>query len=76
MISAFDSDEMELLIGGNPFLNIEDWRANTTYSGEYHEKHRVVSWFWEILEKLTQEQLRKLLVFCTGMPRVPLDGFR
>lgn len=75
-ISVFDCEELELLIGGTPYIDIEDWRANTVYSGDYNEKHRVVSWFWEILQKLTQDQLKKLLIFCTGLPRVPLDGFK
>ena len=26
-------------------------RANTTYYGGYHNKHRVINWLWEIVEK-------------------------
>jgi hypothetical protein len=71
-----EEDELELLIGGTPLIDIYDWRANTIYGGELNEKHHIVLWFWELMEKLSQEQLKKILVFCTGMPRVPIDGFR
>lgn len=76
IMSVFDPEELELLLGGTPNISIDDWRANTTFSGLFNEKHPVIQWFWEILDKLTQDQLRKLLIFCTGMPRVPLDGFK
>lgn len=53
IISAFDEDELELLIGGTPYIDIHDWRTNTLYSGDFHERHPVVLWFWELLEKLS-----------------------
>ena len=46
------------------------------YKGDFSVKHKVVKWFWELLATYTQPQLRKLLLFATGMPRVPIDGFR
>jgi len=36
----------------------------------------VIKWFWQVLEKLEQEELRKFLLFSTGMPRVPIEGFK
>lgn len=53
LVTAFDTEELELIIGGTPYIDIEDWRINTQYSGEFHEKHRVILWFWELLEKLS-----------------------
>jgi E3 ubiquitin-protein ligase HUWE1 len=53
--SILDPDELEFLLGGVPFLDIEDWRVNTQFSGQFHEKHLVIQWFWEILEKLSQD---------------------
>ncbi len=52
VIGIFDEEELELILGGNPNIDIEDWRANTVYSGEYNEKNNVIVWFWEILEKM------------------------
>ena len=59
-----------------PDINVQDWKENTQYRGEFSESHRVIKWFWEVLGKLTQEELRKFLKFCTGMPRVPIEGFK
>jgi len=52
VIGIFDEEELDLILGGTPNIDIEDWRANTVYSGEYNEKHNVIGWFWEILEKM------------------------
>ena len=76
VVSIFDIDELTLIMGGTPYIDVEDWRENTEYGGEFGPRHTVVNWFWEVLEKLTQDQLRKFLLFCTGMPRVPIDGFK
>jgi hypothetical protein len=76
VISVFDVDELSLIMGGTPYLDVDDWRENTEYGGEFTDRHLVINWFWEVLEKLTQDQLRKFLLFCTGMPRVPIEGFK
>ena len=76
VVSVFDIDELTLIMGGTPYIDLEDWRENTEYGGEFGPRHTVVIWFWEVLEKLSQDQLRKFLLFCTGMPRVPIDGFK
>jgi len=74
MISIFNSDELELVLNGQPFIDVTDWRANTEYQG-YTEGNNVVTWFWSILSDLTQDELAKLLQFCTGTSRVPIGGF-
>lgn len=33
LIDVFNSDELELFINGYPFIDLEDWRANTVYKG-------------------------------------------
>lgn len=75
-MQVFDHEEIELIIGGTPFIDVQDWKENTIYSGELNPEHSLIVSFWSILETLSQEELRKFLVFCTGMPRVPIDGFK
>ena len=29
-------------------IDINDWRKNTNYRGEYSDKHHVVVWFWKV----------------------------
>ena len=46
VISVFDSDELDFLMNGAPEINIEDWKSNTEYRGEFTAYHRVIKWFW------------------------------
>ena len=29
-------------------IDINDWRRNTNYRGEYSDKHSVIVWFWKV----------------------------
>merc|ERR1712226_546309 len=59
LLTVFDFQELELLMCGMPTIDVEDWKANTEYSGYYEqlgEEHEVVQWFWEVVsEKFTME---------------------
>ena len=74
-IKCLNSDELELLLNGRPFIEIEEWKSFTDYKDPYNENHIVIKWFWEILSELTQNELSNLLLFATGSSRVPLGGF-
>jgi len=51
-ISIFTSDELELLLNGQPFIDLLDWKDNTIYSGGYSSSSRVITII--ILTKLMQ----------------------
>jgi len=74
-LEKFNSDELELLLNGQPFIDVDDWKQNTIYQGKYNPKHKVIKWFWEVIYELSQEELSNLLQFCTGNSRVPIGGF-
>ena len=74
-ISTFTSNELELIINGRPFIDLEEWETFTLYRGAYNRDHIVIKWFWEILAGFTQKELSNLLLFATGASRVPLGGF-
>ena len=76
VLEVFDEDELDFLLEGVQHISLEDWRAHTLYRGAFNGSHKVVKWFWEILATYEQARLRKLLLFTTGMPRVPVDGFK
>ena len=76
IIYQFTSDDLESLINGAPFIDIEDWQLNTIYKEPYNEKHHVIIWFWNAVAKLSQKQLSNLLFFSTGSSRVPIEGFK
>jgi hypothetical protein len=75
VIQNFTSDELELLINGRPYIDIEEWRMFTDYKEPFNNNHRVINWFWEILNELSQKELSNLLMFSTGASRVPFGGF-
>lgn len=74
-INIFTSNELELIINGRPFIDLEEWEMFTLYAGGYNKDHQVIKWFWEILATFTQKELSNLLLFATGASRVPLGGF-
>jgi hypothetical protein len=74
-IRCFNTNELELIFNGRPFLDLEEWELNTDYLGGYSGKDQIIKWFWEILHEFTQKELSNLLLFATGNSRVPLGGF-
>ncbi|GAX21855.1 E3 ubiquitin-protein ligase NEDD4 [Fistulifera solaris] len=78
-LTIFDANELELTLCGLPTIDMEDWQANTKYSGLYEmtgRSHETVQWFWEVvLEEFDQEQRARLLQFVTGTSGVPSRGF-
>jgi len=78
-LTIFDPNELELMLCGLPEIDIKDWENNTLYSGLFESKtktHRVVNWFWEIVKKdFDQEMRARLLQFVTGTSGVPARGF-
>jgi E3 ubiquitin-protein ligase HUWE1 len=75
-LSVFEVNEIEMVLNGLPFIDIDDWERNTEYKGSYYKSHQVIRWFWETLRSLEQKDLSKFLQYCTGSSRTPVEGFR
>ena len=79
LLMVFDFQELELLMCGLPEIDMDDWRANTDYSGTFEHtdgNHQVCKWFWQVVtEDLDQEHKARLLQFVTGTSGVPSRGF-
>ena len=74
-LKIFTSDQLELLINGTPFIDVEDWRLNTQYKN-YNDYDDTIIMFWEVISSLSQEELSNFLLFCTGSSKVPIGGFK
>ena len=78
-LTIFDANELELSLCGLPTIDMDDWQANTNYSGLYEMKGRKaqqVKWFWEVVsDDFDQEMRARLLQFVTGTSGVPSRGF-
>jgi len=46
-----------MIFNGLNHIDLDDWKYNTIYQGDYYKGHKVVNWFWEIMDGYNQEQL-------------------
>ncbi len=74
-LEKMTSDELELIINGRPFIDIEEWKSFTQYREPLNQNSQIIIWFWEIMSTLNQSQLSNFLQFSTGTARVPIGGF-
>ena len=75
LLSTFSESEFQYLCWGRDEIDIQDWKSNTIYSGDYNTSHNVIEWFWSMMDDLDQKSLRIIFQFVTGMSRLPAGGF-
>ncbi|KAL9883536.1 E3 ubiquitin-protein ligase HECW2-like isoform 1-T1 [Glossina fuscipes fuscipes] len=75
LIKLFDAGTFELVIAGAVEIDINVWRSHTEYRLGYNDNHQIIIWFWEAIEKFTNEQRLHLLKFVTGTSSIPYEGF-
>jgi hypothetical protein len=46
-------------------IDVQDLKANTDYV-DLTQTHSTVKYFWEVISGFSQEDLQKLIFFCTG----------
>lgn len=80
-LSMFNQTELQTLIGGaSAEIDVQDLRRNTQYGGTYvigddGREHSSVEMFWDVMQKMEDQDRRKVLKFVTSTPRGPLLGF-
>jgi hypothetical protein len=70
--SVFTSSQLEVLVTGNPDIDISLLRSKTEYRGNLSARDKHVLMFWEVLEDMSQEQRKKFLQFVWGRNRYDL----
>lgn len=65
--------EVEMLVCGNPILDMNELRKVTTYDG-YSPQDQVIKNFWDVVLSLPNELQKRLLLFTTGSDRIPVGG--
>ena len=71
----FSIDELNFLFQGQSEIDLNDWKSNTEYKGDYNEEHKVIKMFWNKMSKLKHAELLKVLTFSTWLNSIPIDGF-
>lgn len=76
-LHLFSTPEVQHLISGDSSpLDVKDLRRHTHYYGGFHDSHRVIGWFWDILDKdFTDKERGAFLKFVTSCSKPPLLGF-
>ncbi|XP_077396460.1 E3 ISG15--protein ligase HERC5-like isoform X2 [Festucalex cinctus] len=74
VVAFFQPEELQAMMVGNENYDWDAFKQNTVYEGEYHAAHPNIVVFWEVFDKLTEEEKKKFLSFLTGCDRVPFSG--
>ena len=75
-LRMFGPRELQLLLGGSErSVDVSDLRANTGYSGGYHDSQPYIASFWRVLQGFSDDDMRAFLAFTTSCSRPPLLGF-
>lgn len=66
-------EEIDMLVCGNPKLDMKELRKVTLYDG-YHPNDQVIRAFWDIVLSMPISMQKSLLLFTTGSDRIPIGG--
>ena len=72
---VFSVEEINFLLSGQDEIDLNDWKQNTTYKGNYNQNHPTIVMFWDKLGSMKKNEIIKFLEFATGTGSVPIDGF-
>lgn len=69
--AVFVSSQLEVMVTGNPDIDIDLLRSKTEYRGNItaHDNHILM--FWSVLHDMSQEQRKSFLQFVWGRNRLP-----
>jgi hypothetical protein len=70
LFSIFTSNELENLFCGATDIDINVLKKATVYDG-VNPTDRHIQMFWNVIEKMSQDELSKLINFCSGRSRLP-----
>lgn len=72
------SDDLELLMVGQPHLDFAELERHTEYVGEtdWGPANPAVRGFWEAVHALELEDKQRLLLFVTGSKKAPIGGLK
>ncbi|RHY30596.1 hypothetical protein DYB32_004207 [Aphanomyces invadans] len=75
LLHAFEWRELDLLLNGNPLIDVDMMRSNVQFQGGYDANAQVILWLWQALRTWDNPKRQQFLKFATGSPSIPLDGF-
>jgi len=75
--AAFTDDAVQLrsAMVGDLLISLPAWKEFTKYEN-CSDGSPQIAWFWQSLEKFSNDEREALLEFCTGTRSLPVGGFR
>ncbi|KAJ8603232.1 hypothetical protein CTAYLR_003818 [Chrysophaeum taylorii] len=70
-----DAQDLEVILFGHAKIDVDDWKANTTYRRLAPDARRVEH-FWKFVEEGDDARRTRLLQWSTGTARLPAGGFK
>eukprot|EP01129_Flabellula_baltica_P009968 TRINITY_DN4155_c0_g1_i2.p1 TRINITY_DN4155_c0_g1~~TRINITY_DN4155_c0_g1_i2.p1 ORF type:complete len:2905 (-),score=575.58 TRINITY_DN4155_c0_g1_i2:2-8716(-) len=70
IISVLNWNELELLICGQPYFNVQELKENTVYEG-VSENDQHIHYFWKVIEELDISKHEEFLRFAWARSRMP-----
>ncbi|CAD8048226.1 unnamed protein product [Paramecium sonneborni] len=74
-LKLFTNQELQLLISGQPVIDIQDLIMNTQFKG-YKPYDKTIQDLWSVLNELEYEQQSQFLFFFSSCSRAPTQGFK
>lgn len=71
LLKFFTSKELERLICGVKYVNVNLLKKNSEYLSTLTEESNRIKWFWEIINEISEEDKIKLIKFCWAQERLP-----
>ncbi|CAD8136388.1 unnamed protein product [Paramecium pentaurelia] len=71
----FTNQELQLLISGQPVIDIQDLISNTKYQG-YLPQDKTIQDLWSVVNDFEYEQQSQFLFFFSSCSRAPTQGFK
>lgn len=74
ILSMIEPEDLEMLICGSKVLDFGALKKKTNYQDGYTAESQGIKNFWEVVESFSEEEKKRLLFFCTGCDRAPING--
>lgn len=73
-LHCLTGEELKLIICGRPKVDVDLLKKHTKYSGGLNEESRRIKFFWEIMKELPEVDRLKIIRFCWGQERLPINS--
>jgi len=71
VLRLYTWQQVEVLVCGQPMIDLEVWMLHTEYQNGYNENHPTIRLFWKVIKSLSSEEQAGFVRFAWGRSRLP-----